>query len=244
MTPTLARVEAHVFRTPIKDPVRTSFGIMTERAAVFVRVEDSDGARGWGEIWCNFPNAAADLCTRLRPARRLLPGMADAATGRRRVSRIGNVGYRTSWTLRNLPAGEYRWRIQAIDAALAPSAFAPGPQTFTVSAPITPPIVQPKPWHDWLVGNPLPSAVDFLGVASTGSSRIVVGRRGQILQSRRPGLGLARSLQRLFLRHRDRTTVHHHRRIVQIHPSHQHPKHFRGRTLHRVSVHAYRQCTA
>ncbi|WP_439613756.1 mandelate racemase/muconate lactonizing enzyme family protein [Reyranella sp.] len=57
---TLARVEAHVFRTPIKDPVRTSFGIMTERVAVFVRVEDSDGARGWGEIWCNFPNAAAE----------------------------------------------------------------------------------------------------------------------------------------------------------------------------------------
>jgi L-alanine-DL-glutamate epimerase-like enolase superfamily enzyme len=59
-TPTLARVEAHVFRTPIKEPVRTSFGTMTERAAVFVRVEDSDGARGWGEIWCNFPNAAAE----------------------------------------------------------------------------------------------------------------------------------------------------------------------------------------
>jgi len=57
---TLARVEAHVFRTPIKEPVRTSFGIMTERVAVFVRIEDSDGARGWGEIWCNFPNAAAE----------------------------------------------------------------------------------------------------------------------------------------------------------------------------------------
>jgi L-alanine-DL-glutamate epimerase-like enolase superfamily enzyme len=56
----LARVEAHVLRTPIAEPVRTSFGTMTERAAVFVRVEDSDGARGWGEIWCNFPNAAAE----------------------------------------------------------------------------------------------------------------------------------------------------------------------------------------
>ena len=56
----LARVEAHVFRTPIAEPVRTSFGTMTERAAVFVKVEDSDGARGWGEIWCNFPNAAAE----------------------------------------------------------------------------------------------------------------------------------------------------------------------------------------
>ena len=60
MSATLACVEAHVFRTPIKDPVRTSFGTMTERAAVFVTAEDSDGARGWGEIWCNFPNAAAE----------------------------------------------------------------------------------------------------------------------------------------------------------------------------------------
>src|SRR5690242_4540151 len=57
---TLARLEAHVFRTPIQQPVRTSFGIMTERAAVFVRVEDGEGAHGWGEIWCNFPNAAAE----------------------------------------------------------------------------------------------------------------------------------------------------------------------------------------
>lgn len=57
---TLARVEAHVFRTPIKEPVRTSFGTMTERVAVFVRVEDSHGARGWGEIWSNFPTASAE----------------------------------------------------------------------------------------------------------------------------------------------------------------------------------------
>jgi L-alanine-DL-glutamate epimerase-like enolase superfamily enzyme len=64
-TPTLAQVEAHVFRTPIEEPVRTSFGTMTERAAVFVRVEDSDGTRGWGEIWCNFPNAAAEHRARL-----------------------------------------------------------------------------------------------------------------------------------------------------------------------------------
>jgi D-galactarolactone cycloisomerase len=62
---TLARVEAHVFRTPIKEPVRTSFGTMTERAAVFVRAEDSDGAHGWGEVWCNFPNPSAEYRARL-----------------------------------------------------------------------------------------------------------------------------------------------------------------------------------
>jgi len=60
MSATLARVEAHVFHAPIKEPVRTSFGTMSERVAVFVRVEDSDGARGWGEIWSNFPTASAE----------------------------------------------------------------------------------------------------------------------------------------------------------------------------------------
>jgi L-alanine-DL-glutamate epimerase-like enolase superfamily enzyme len=57
---TLARVEAHVFRATIKEPVRTSFGMMAERVAVFVRVEDSDGAHGWGEVWSNFPTASAE----------------------------------------------------------------------------------------------------------------------------------------------------------------------------------------
>ena len=59
-TATLARVEAHVFHAPIAEPIRTSFGTMTERVAVFVRVEDSDGVRGWGEIWSNFPTASAE----------------------------------------------------------------------------------------------------------------------------------------------------------------------------------------
>ncbi|MBI3197264.1 MAG: mandelate racemase/muconate lactonizing enzyme family protein [Rhodospirillales bacterium] len=60
MNATLARVEAYVFHTPIAEPIRTSFGTMTERVAVFVRVEDSDGAHGWGEIWSNFPTASAE----------------------------------------------------------------------------------------------------------------------------------------------------------------------------------------
>src|SRR5882757_2227971 len=59
-SPTLAKVEAHVFRAPIQEPVRTSFGTMAERVAVFVKVEDSDGARGWGEIWSNFSTASAE----------------------------------------------------------------------------------------------------------------------------------------------------------------------------------------
>lgn len=60
-----ARLEAFVFRCPIATPVRTSFGTMHDRPAVFVRVEDADGSVGWGEAWCNFPSCGAEHRARL-----------------------------------------------------------------------------------------------------------------------------------------------------------------------------------
>ena len=63
--PVLARVEAHVLRWPVQVPVRTSFGVMHDRPAVLVRVEDSEGAFGWGEAWCNFPTVGAEHRARL-----------------------------------------------------------------------------------------------------------------------------------------------------------------------------------
>ena len=56
----IERVDAFVFRAPITTPVRTSFGVMHDRPAVFVRMTDSDGAVGWGEVWCNFPSCGAE----------------------------------------------------------------------------------------------------------------------------------------------------------------------------------------
>ncbi|QQS13162.1 MAG: mandelate racemase/muconate lactonizing enzyme family protein [Rhodospirillales bacterium] len=56
---TLARVETFVFRVPIDTPVVAAFGTFSERVAVLVRVEDRDGAHGWGEIWSNFPSFGA-----------------------------------------------------------------------------------------------------------------------------------------------------------------------------------------
>lgn len=56
----LAKVEGLVFRVPVDEPVQTSFGIMYERSAVLVRVEDREGAVGWGEIWCNYPSVGAE----------------------------------------------------------------------------------------------------------------------------------------------------------------------------------------
>ena len=59
------RIEALVYRAPIDTPVQTSFGIMRDRPALFVRITDADGAVGWGEIWCNFPTVGAEHRARL-----------------------------------------------------------------------------------------------------------------------------------------------------------------------------------
>lgn len=61
----IAALDAFVFRAPIVAPVRTSFGEMHDRPAVFVRVTDQDGAVGWGEVWCNFPACGAEHRGRL-----------------------------------------------------------------------------------------------------------------------------------------------------------------------------------
>lgn len=57
---TIARIETFVFRVPIDKPVVAAFGTFTDRVAVLVRVEDRDGAHGWGEIWSNFPSYGAE----------------------------------------------------------------------------------------------------------------------------------------------------------------------------------------
>ena len=62
---TLTRIQVWAFRSPTKRPVATSFGIMHDRPAVLVRIEDSDGAFGWGEIWANWPAAGAEHRVRL-----------------------------------------------------------------------------------------------------------------------------------------------------------------------------------
>ena len=54
-----------VMRTPCKTPVRTSFGTMIDRPAVFLQLETSDGVKGLGEIWCNFPSCGAEHRARL-----------------------------------------------------------------------------------------------------------------------------------------------------------------------------------
>ncbi len=65
MSIAIDRIEAFVFRAPIDTPVQTSFGIMRDRPAVFLRITDKDGCAGWGEVWCNFPTVGAEHRARL-----------------------------------------------------------------------------------------------------------------------------------------------------------------------------------
>lgn len=57
---TVDRLEVFVYRAPTPRPVATSFGVMRDRPAVFVKVTDRDGAFGWGEIFANWPSAGAE----------------------------------------------------------------------------------------------------------------------------------------------------------------------------------------
>lgn len=61
----LKDVRAVVRRVPTATVVRSSFGTMRDRPAVFLRVTDAEGRHGYGEIWCNFPHVGAEHRQRL-----------------------------------------------------------------------------------------------------------------------------------------------------------------------------------
>jgi L-alanine-DL-glutamate epimerase-like enolase superfamily enzyme len=55
----LRELVPHLYRMPLREPVVTSFGSMRARWALWIQVRDEDGADGWGEVWCNFPDSGA-----------------------------------------------------------------------------------------------------------------------------------------------------------------------------------------
>jgi D-galactarolactone cycloisomerase len=65
MESTIDAVECWVLRAPIDEPLANAFGAMSSRPAVFLRVTASDGAFGWGEVFCNFPQVGAEHRARL-----------------------------------------------------------------------------------------------------------------------------------------------------------------------------------
>lgn len=65
MLTSIKRLECWLFRAPIREPVANAFGAMTNRPALFLRLSASDGAWGWGEVFCNFPQVGAEHRARL-----------------------------------------------------------------------------------------------------------------------------------------------------------------------------------
>ncbi|OED34882.1 mandelate racemase [Chromatiales bacterium (ex Bugula neritina AB1)] len=60
MSFTIEKATTIVLRSPVDTPVQTSFGIMKDRPALFLVLEDSQGNTGVGEVWCNFPSCGAE----------------------------------------------------------------------------------------------------------------------------------------------------------------------------------------
>ena len=84
MTSSIEKLECWVFRAPVAEPVANAFGAMANRPALFLRLSASDGAWGWGEVFCNFPQVGAEHRARLidsifRPLLEGAPGDEPAA---------------------------------------------------------------------------------------------------------------------------------------------------------------------
>ncbi len=58
--PAIVHIEGWALRCPIARPVETSFGVMRDRPAVFLRLTDAEGATGLGEVFANWPAAGAE----------------------------------------------------------------------------------------------------------------------------------------------------------------------------------------
>jgi D-galactarolactone cycloisomerase len=63
--PPIARVDAFAFRVPLAKPIKVAFGDFRNRPMVLVRITDSEGAQGWGEVWSNWPAVGAEHRARL-----------------------------------------------------------------------------------------------------------------------------------------------------------------------------------
>lgn len=62
---TLTSIEAFCIRVPVTMPIKVAFGTFRDRPLVLLRVVDSQGAEGWGEVWANWPASGAEHRARL-----------------------------------------------------------------------------------------------------------------------------------------------------------------------------------
>ena len=117
MMPPIAQLRAMVYRAPIETPVVTSFGVMRDRPMVLVRVEDAEGAVGWGEIWCNFPAIGAEY--RARMVDHVLAPLLEGQSYAGPADAFADLSRRTAvLALQSGEAGPIAQAIAGIDIAL------------------------------------------------------------------------------------------------------------------------------
>lgn len=113
----IRRVTARVFRCPLEQPVTTSFGTMRDRPMVLIEVEDDQGARGWGEAWCNFPAVGAEHRARLVDS--VLAPLLLARSFADPASAFAHITSRTAvLALQSAEPGPFAQAIAGVDAAL------------------------------------------------------------------------------------------------------------------------------
>ncbi len=61
----IKRIYIDVFRAPVDKPVVTSFGTIPSRGVAMLRIEDSEGVVGWGDMWGNFPTITTEYRAKL-----------------------------------------------------------------------------------------------------------------------------------------------------------------------------------
>jgi len=117
MTISIARIEAFLFRAEVKEPVKTSFGSIPRRSVLLLRVEDADGAHGWGEVWCNFPPYSTD--TKMRLLETVICPAALAGTYLDPADAWHSLTARTHrWAIQGAEPGPFAACIAGLDLAL------------------------------------------------------------------------------------------------------------------------------
>ncbi len=113
----IARIETLLYRAEVNEPVKTSFGSIPRRSALLLRVEDTDGAHGWGEVWCNFPPFSADNKVRLFET--VIAPAALSGTYRNPSDVWHTLTARTMrWTIQSGEPGPFAACIAGLDLAV------------------------------------------------------------------------------------------------------------------------------
>lgn len=82
----IGNIEVHVFEAAVEPPIQSSFGRVHSRSSLLLAIDDTDGHRGWGEVWTGMPAFGA------KHRGEILRRIAIPMLSGQRVTHIGEVG--------------------------------------------------------------------------------------------------------------------------------------------------------